>query len=67
MPIYLSNGTPIAINSFKEAYLSWGGKNFNSSYGVIDAAMIPILGANRAAFIRPNGVVVEYSRDNGTT
>lgn len=67
MPIYLSNGTPTQISSFPEAYLSWGGKNFTGTYGVIDAAMIPILGANRAAFANADGVAIEYSRDGGAT
>ena len=50
-----------------EAYLTWGGKNFSGSYGPIDAAMIPDLGANRLAFMKPAGISVEYSRDSGTT
>lgn len=50
-----------------EAFLTWGGKNFASSYGPIDAAMVPALGANRLAFVPAAGIKVEYSRDNGTT
>ena len=59
----------IPVTSVKEAYLSWGGKNFSGSFGPVDAAMIPILGANRFAFGRVNtgGVTVEYSTDGGTT
>jgi len=51
----------------KEAYLEWGGKNFTGSYGPIDAAMISELGANRFAFGKAAGIVVEYTRDGGTT
>lgn len=51
----------------KEAYLEWGGKNFSGSYGPIDAAMIPELGANRFAFLNKAGVKVEYSKDSGAT
>lgn len=51
----------------KEAYLEWGGKNFAGSYGPIDAAMIPDLGANRLAFLNKDGVKVEYSNDSGKT
>ena len=29
--------------------------------------MVPTLGANRAAFIKPEGVTIEYTRDGGTT
>lgn len=53
------------IESFPEAYLTWGGRNFSSSYGPIDAAMIPQLGANRFAFLKPAGIEIEYSTDAG--
>lgn len=53
------------IESFPEAYLTWGGKNFSASYGPIDAAMIPQLGANRFAFLKPAGIEIEYSTDGG--
>lgn len=51
----------------KEANLEWGGRNFSASYGPIDAAMIPDLGANRFAFLKPAGIAVEYSNDGGST
>lgn len=54
-------------NSFKEAYLQWGGKNFAGSYGCIDAAMIPDLGSNRLAFMPADSIEVQYSRDGGET
>lgn len=50
-----------------EANLAWGGHNFAGSYGPIDAAMIPTLGANRLAFIPPESITVTYSRDGGST
>ena len=50
-----------------EAYLDWGGKNTYASFGPLDAALIPSLGANRLAFMPPNGITVEYSRDGGET
>lgn len=62
-----SSDITIPVNEVKEAYISWGGKNFSGSYGVLDAAMIPDLGANRFAFGKPEGIKVEYSRDGGTT
>lgn len=64
------NGTAnvnITANSVKEAYLNWGGKNFAGSYGCIDAAMIPALGANRFAFMIPSGLTFEYSQNGGST
>lgn len=68
LPIYLSNGTPaVASNVNKEAYLSWGGKNLSGSFGPIDAAMIPDLGADRFAFIPAKQWTIEYSRDGGAT
>lgn len=67
LPVYVNAGTPTAVTSVGEAYLSWGGKNFASAYGPIDAAMVPALGANRSAFAKAAGIVVEYSRDGGDT
>ena len=55
------------ITNRGEAFLSWGGKNFSGSYGPIDAAMVPELGANRLAFMPANAVTIEYSRDGGST
>ena len=67
MPVYINSGTPTAITSFPEAYLSWGGKNFSGDYGLIDAAMIPDLGACRSMFAKAEGITVQYSRDGGAT
>ena len=67
MPVYIKSGTPTAITSFPEAYLSWGGKNFSGDYGPIDAAMIPDLGACRSMFAKAEGITVQYSRDGGAT
>lgn len=50
-----------------EANLKWGGRNFAGSFGPIDAAMVPELGANRFAFGNPRGITVEYSNDGGNT
>lgn len=55
------------LNVNKEAYLEWGGRNHAGTFGPIDAAMIPELGANRLAFLRGEGIKIEYSRDSGTT
>lgn len=55
------------ITSRGEAFLDWGGKNFSGSYGPIDAAMVPELGANRLAFMPADAVTIEYSRDGGST
>lgn len=57
----------IPVNSVKESYLEWGGRNFGGSFGPIDAAMIPDLGANRFAFLNPAGITVQYSTDAGAT
>lgn len=60
--------TPLtAESSLKEAFLTWGGKNFTASYGPIDAAMIPELGANRLAFLNPSTTAIEYSKNGGST
>ena len=62
-----SSNITIPINSVKESYLTWGGKNFSGSYGPLDAAMIPALGTNRFAFGKKEGITTEYSRDGGNT
>lgn len=62
-----SKNITIPIDSIKESYLEWGGKNFSASFGCIDAAMVPELGANRLAFISAASIEVQYSRDNGST
>ena len=67
MPVYLNAGTITQISSFKEAYLSWGGKNFSAGYGPIDAAMVSELGACRTMFTKAAGITIEYSTDGGVT
>lgn len=50
-----------------EANIAWGGGNFAGTFGVIDAAMVADLGANRMAFAKAAGVTIEYSTDGGST
>lgn len=61
-----NSNTTVPINIY-ESYLNWGGKNFAGSYGPVDAAMVPELGANRFAFLREAGITLEYSKDAGAT
>lgn len=62
-----SQDITIPITGIKESYLTWGGKNFVSDYGPIDASLIPELSANRLAFGNADAITVEYSRDSGST
>lgn len=62
-----SNWSKLPSIAVKESYLDWGGKNFSGTFGCIDAAMVPDLGANRLAFGNAAGIKVEYSRDGGST
>lgn len=62
-----SGDITIPVTEVKESYLTWGGKNFSSSFGPVDAAMVPELGANRLAFMPAGAIVVEYSCDSGAT
>ena len=56
------------VNNIYEANLKWGGKNFAANFGVLDAALISNLGADRFRGIElTDGIVIEYSRDGGTT
>ena len=59
--------TYVNKNEQYEANLKWGGGNFADSFGPIDGAMIPELGANRFAFGDPQGITIEYSNDGGST
>ena len=59
--------TYVNKNEQYEANLKWGGGNFAGSFGPIDAAMVPELGANRFAFGHPKGITIEYSNDAGKT
>lgn len=59
--------TYVNKNEQYEANLKWGGCNFVDSFGPIDGAMIPELGANRFAFGYPTGITIEYSNDGGST
>ena len=60
-----SNNITIPVNSIKESYLTWGGRNFNGAYGCIDAAMVSDLGANRLMFGKAAGITIQYSTDGG--
>lgn len=62
-----SSNITIPITGIKESYLTWGGKNFQGSFGPLDAAMIPDLGANRFMFLRPEGITIEYSTNGGSS
>lgn len=67
MPVYINQGVPTVISSFPEAYLSWGGRNLSGTFSPVDASLVPLLGENRFAFINHNKVVIDYSRDGGST
>lgn len=62
-----SSNITIPVNSIKESYLTWGGKNFSGSYGCIDAAMVSDLGANRLMFGKAAGITIQYSTNGGST
>ena len=47
--------------------LQFGGPSLSVTVSPIDAAIIPLLGANRAEMCNPAGVHIEYSADGGKT
>ena len=67
MPVYINSGTPTAITSFPEAYLSWGGTNTAGSVTPIGMTLSSEHSANRLAFINGNALTFEYSSDAGRT
>lgn len=56
-----------SVEKIPEAKLSWGGGNFQGSFGPIDAAMISSLGADRLAFGNVDAITIEASKDGGAT
>lgn len=50
-----------------EAKLLWGGANILGGVSPIDAAIMPDLCTNRAAFANSKGISIEYSTDGGGT
>ena len=57
----------IPVTGIKEAYLTWGGKDFTQSYSPLDAALEPRLGANRLEMCPGSGIKIERTTDGGTT
>lgn len=64
---HIAKSSFLTSSDLLEANLGWGGKNFYSSFGPLDAALVPDLGANRFAFAKPEGITIEYSKDGGST
>ena len=68
-PTTFSGGQNISIpiTNVYGSYIDWGGKHTVGSFNVMDAALIPSLGANRLAGFKSAGITVEYSTDSGVT
>lgn len=62
-----SQNRSLSVTNLKEAFLSWGGKAIKGSVSPLDAAMSSIHSANRFAFAKPAGIIIEYSNDAGAT
>ena len=62
-----SSNIALPIDSVYGAYITWGGKNITEDVSCIDAAMSDVHSANRAAFMKPAGITIEYSTDAGAT
>lgn len=62
-----STDITIPVTGIKEAYLTWGGKDFTGSYSPFDAALEPRLGANRLEMCFAAGIKIERTTDGGTT
>lgn len=62
-----STNITVPVNSVKEAYLEWGGKDFAASFGPLDAALIGDLSINRLAGLPDSQWKFERSSDAGAT
>lgn len=60
-----SRSIDVQINSVKEAYLTWGGKNIAGGVTPVDAAASSLHSANRFAFADPTGISIKYSQAGG--
>lgn len=67
MPVYINSGTPTAITSFPESYLSWGGLPIEGDISPIDAACCDEFGHNKLAFLPADCITIEYTTDGGST
>lgn len=47
--------------------ISWGGKNLSGEVSPTDAAMVSVIGGNKFALCKPQGITIEYTNDAGTT
>lgn len=45
----------------------WGGKNLSGEVSPTDAAMVSVIGGNKFALCKPQGITVEYTNDGGAT
>lgn len=45
----------------------WGGKNLSGSVSPTDAAMVSVIGGNKFALCKPQGITIEYTNDGGVT
>lgn len=45
----------------------WGGKNLHSEVSPTDAAMVSVIGGNKFALCKPQGITIEYTNDGGAT
>ena len=64
--LYVYNGSRwINVNAPYEANLQWGGRNIESGFSPIDAALNGHLRANRFALYNSDDIVLEYSTDGG--
>lgn len=57
----------IPVDSVKEAYLAWGGRDYAGGFGPIDAALIGDLSINRLAGLPSDKWKFERSSDAGAT
>ena len=62
-----SSDIRLPLGEVYEKYLAWGGQNKIGDIAPIDAAMSYDHNANRLQFANPDGITIEYSRDNGAT
>lgn len=65
-PVWVNTGL-VQAATVGDAFLSYGGQNFSANFSPLDALFNNKLRANRFAGFKPEGTIIQYSSDGGST
>ena len=67
VPIRLRDGVLTECSGIEDTFVQWSKTNISGGLSPIDAAISNLHSANRFAFAKAAGIMIEYSRDGGAT